>query len=187
MSESQPCACVTVGKPKKGVIYPSTLDYIPSRPTYVKTSERSSDRHMFRVKVIFSIWVLTSDHQISDIIFLEVIRMPKAPGLPQSCLQPLRLNQPQPQLLNPPHRLPPPPLLLHPPPPQRPELRSIKSEMQVILNNLVADRLFSCIHAENGFMHVTRRFMQLCGRWPTLKGCCRSPPCLHLTNSSRRS
>lgn len=32
--------CVSVGKPKKGVIYPSTLDYVPSRPTYVKTSER---------------------------------------------------------------------------------------------------------------------------------------------------
>lgn len=31
--------CVSVGKPKKGVIYPSTLDYVPSRPTYVKTSE----------------------------------------------------------------------------------------------------------------------------------------------------
>ncbi|XP_067465815.1 vitrin isoform X6 [Thunnus thynnus] len=29
---------VSVGKPKKGVIYPSTLDYVPSRPTYVKTS-----------------------------------------------------------------------------------------------------------------------------------------------------
>lgn len=28
-----------MGKPKKGVIYPSTLDYVPSRPTYVKTSE----------------------------------------------------------------------------------------------------------------------------------------------------
>ncbi|KAJ0066755.1 hypothetical protein NL108_002313, partial [Boleophthalmus pectinirostris] len=27
---------VYVGKPKKGVIYPSTLDYVPSRPTYVK-------------------------------------------------------------------------------------------------------------------------------------------------------
>uniref|UniRef100_A0A3Q3GW44 Vitrin n=1 Tax=Labrus bergylta TaxID=56723 RepID=A0A3Q3GW44_9LABR len=25
---------VSVGKPKKGVIYPSTLDYVPSRPTY---------------------------------------------------------------------------------------------------------------------------------------------------------
>lgn len=32
--------CLPVGKPKKGVIYPSTLDYVPSRPTYVKTSER---------------------------------------------------------------------------------------------------------------------------------------------------
>nr|XP_020459994.1 vitrin isoform X2 [Monopterus albus] len=30
---------VSVGKPKKGVIYPSTLDYVPSRPTYVKTSQ----------------------------------------------------------------------------------------------------------------------------------------------------
>uniref|UniRef100_A0A674CH73 Vitrin n=1 Tax=Salmo trutta TaxID=8032 RepID=A0A674CH73_SALTR len=30
---------VSVGKPKKGVIYPSTLDYIPSRPTYSKTGE----------------------------------------------------------------------------------------------------------------------------------------------------
>uniref|UniRef100_A0A3P9BS23 Vitrin n=1 Tax=Maylandia zebra TaxID=106582 RepID=A0A3P9BS23_9CICH len=29
---------VSVGKPKKGVIYPSTLDYVPSRPTYVKTT-----------------------------------------------------------------------------------------------------------------------------------------------------
>ncbi|XP_077960177.1 vitrin isoform X12 [Gasterosteus aculeatus] len=29
---------VSVGKPKKGVIYPSTLDYVPSRPTYVKPS-----------------------------------------------------------------------------------------------------------------------------------------------------
>ncbi|KAK2824101.1 hypothetical protein Q5P01_021276 [Channa striata] len=27
---------VSVGKPKKGVIYPSTLDYVPSRPTYIK-------------------------------------------------------------------------------------------------------------------------------------------------------
>lgn len=41
LSEPQLCACVTVGKPKRGVIYPATLDYIPSRPTYVKTSERS--------------------------------------------------------------------------------------------------------------------------------------------------
>lgn len=32
--------CVSVGKPKKGVIYPSTLDYVPSRPTYVKTSKK---------------------------------------------------------------------------------------------------------------------------------------------------
>ncbi|KAI3363059.1 hypothetical protein L3Q82_011721 [Scortum barcoo] len=32
--------CVSVGKPKKGVIYPSTLDYVPSRPTYVKTSQK---------------------------------------------------------------------------------------------------------------------------------------------------
>ncbi|XP_029961841.1 vitrin isoform X2 [Salarias fasciatus] len=31
---------VSVGKPKKGVIYPSTLDYVPSRPTYVKTSQK---------------------------------------------------------------------------------------------------------------------------------------------------
>ncbi|KAF7219708.1 transcript variant X9 [Nothobranchius furzeri] len=30
---------VSVGKPKKDVIYPSTLDYVPSRPTYVKTSQ----------------------------------------------------------------------------------------------------------------------------------------------------
>uniref|UniRef100_A0A3B3ZED4 Cochlin n=1 Tax=Periophthalmus magnuspinnatus TaxID=409849 RepID=A0A3B3ZED4_9GOBI len=30
---------VYVGKPKKGVIYPSTLDYVPSRPTYVKPSK----------------------------------------------------------------------------------------------------------------------------------------------------
>ncbi|KAL7383072.1 hypothetical protein ABVT39_004515 [Epinephelus coioides] len=33
---------VSVGKPKKGVIYPSTLDYIPSRPTYVKTSQKEA-------------------------------------------------------------------------------------------------------------------------------------------------
>uniref|UniRef100_UPI0037E96BD2 vitrin isoform X6 n=1 Tax=Semicossyphus pulcher TaxID=241346 RepID=UPI0037E96BD2 len=33
---------VTVGKPKKGVIYPSTLDYVPSRPTYVKTSQKEA-------------------------------------------------------------------------------------------------------------------------------------------------
>lgn len=39
--------CVSVGKPKKGVIYPSTLDYVPSRPTYVKTSEK---------RVIFTLW-----------------------------------------------------------------------------------------------------------------------------------
>ncbi|XP_053730622.1 vitrin isoform X7 [Synchiropus splendidus] len=31
---------VTEGKPKKGVIYPATLDYVPSRPTYVKTSQK---------------------------------------------------------------------------------------------------------------------------------------------------
>ncbi|XP_028325298.1 vitrin isoform X4 [Gouania willdenowi] len=31
---------VSVGKPKKGVIYPSTLDFIPSRPTYIKPSQR---------------------------------------------------------------------------------------------------------------------------------------------------
>ncbi|XP_054874352.1 vitrin isoform X8 [Amphiprion ocellaris] len=31
---------VSVGKPKKGVNYPSTLDYVPSRPTYVKTSQK---------------------------------------------------------------------------------------------------------------------------------------------------
>ncbi|XP_018535810.1 vitrin isoform X2 [Lates calcarifer] len=31
---------VSVGKPKKGVIYPSTLDYVPSRPTYVKPSQK---------------------------------------------------------------------------------------------------------------------------------------------------
>ncbi|XP_077438657.1 vitrin isoform X4 [Vanacampus margaritifer] len=31
---------VTEGKPKKGVIYPSTLDFVPSRPTYVKTSQK---------------------------------------------------------------------------------------------------------------------------------------------------
>lgn len=49
VSEPQPCTCVTVGKPKKGVIYPSTLDYIPSRPTYVKTSERSSEWHTVTV------------------------------------------------------------------------------------------------------------------------------------------
>ena len=36
--------CVSVGKPKKGVIYPSTLDYVPSRPTYVKTT---GERRMF--------------------------------------------------------------------------------------------------------------------------------------------
>ncbi|KAM3605636.1 uncharacterized protein V6R79_002381 [Siganus canaliculatus] len=33
---------VSVGKPKKGVIYPSTLDYIPSRPTYVKPSQKEA-------------------------------------------------------------------------------------------------------------------------------------------------
>lgn len=58
--------------------------------------------------------------------------MPKASRSPPSCLQPQRPNQPQPQLLYPPppppQRLPPP--RLHPPP-QRPEPRSIKSEMQV--------------------------------------------------------
>ncbi|XP_061545499.1 vitrin isoform X5 [Phycodurus eques] len=31
---------VTEGKPKKGVIYPSTLDFVPSRPTYVKISQK---------------------------------------------------------------------------------------------------------------------------------------------------
>ncbi|XP_028279981.1 vitrin isoform X2 [Parambassis ranga] len=31
---------VLVGKPKKGVIYPSTLDYVLSRPTYVTTSNK---------------------------------------------------------------------------------------------------------------------------------------------------
>ncbi|XP_060895377.1 vitrin isoform X2 [Labrus mixtus] len=33
---------VSVGKPKKGVIYPSTLDYVPSRPTYVKTGQKEA-------------------------------------------------------------------------------------------------------------------------------------------------
>ncbi|KAJ7987359.1 hypothetical protein DPEC_G00325660 [Dallia pectoralis] len=33
---------VSVGKPKKGVIYPSTLDYIPTRPTYVKTGQKET-------------------------------------------------------------------------------------------------------------------------------------------------
>ncbi|KAA8583980.1 hypothetical protein FQN60_015188 [Etheostoma spectabile] len=33
---------VSVGKPKKGVIYPSTLEYVPSRPTYVKTSQKEA-------------------------------------------------------------------------------------------------------------------------------------------------
>ncbi|XP_014837555.1 PREDICTED: vitrin isoform X9 [Poecilia mexicana] len=33
---------VSVGKPKKGVIYPSTLDYAPSRPTYVKTGPKDT-------------------------------------------------------------------------------------------------------------------------------------------------
>ncbi|KAJ0005027.1 hypothetical protein NQD34_011241 [Periophthalmus magnuspinnatus] len=33
---------VYVGKPKKGVIYPSTLDYVPSRPTYVKPSQKEA-------------------------------------------------------------------------------------------------------------------------------------------------
>ncbi|XP_008428502.1 vitrin isoform X7 [Poecilia reticulata] len=33
---------VSVGKPKKGVIYPSTLDYAPSRPTYVKTGSKDT-------------------------------------------------------------------------------------------------------------------------------------------------
>ncbi|XP_031697349.1 vitrin isoform X1 [Anarrhichthys ocellatus] len=33
---------ISVGKPKRGVIYPSTLDYVPSRPTYVKTSQKEA-------------------------------------------------------------------------------------------------------------------------------------------------
>ncbi|XP_034754259.1 vitrin isoform X5 [Etheostoma cragini] len=33
---------VKVGKPKKGVIYPSTLDYVPTRPTYVKPSQKEA-------------------------------------------------------------------------------------------------------------------------------------------------
>lgn len=33
---------VHVGKPKKGVIYPSTLDFVPSRPTYVKPSQKEA-------------------------------------------------------------------------------------------------------------------------------------------------
>ncbi|XP_015248711.1 PREDICTED: vitrin isoform X13 [Cyprinodon variegatus] len=33
---------VSVGKPKKGVIYPSTLDYVTSRPTYVKTGQKDA-------------------------------------------------------------------------------------------------------------------------------------------------
>ncbi|KAL0983674.1 hypothetical protein UPYG_G00131150 [Umbra pygmaea] len=33
---------VSVGKPKKGVLYPSSLDYIPSRPTYVKTGQKET-------------------------------------------------------------------------------------------------------------------------------------------------
>ncbi|XP_071390888.1 vitrin isoform X14 [Centroberyx affinis] len=33
---------VSVGKPKKGVMYPFTLDYAPSRPTYVKTSQKEA-------------------------------------------------------------------------------------------------------------------------------------------------
>ncbi|XP_038140039.1 vitrin isoform X9 [Cyprinodon tularosa] len=33
---------VSVGKPKKGVIYPSTLDYATSRPTYVKTGQKDA-------------------------------------------------------------------------------------------------------------------------------------------------
>ncbi|XP_072292732.1 vitrin isoform X2 [Eucyclogobius newberryi] len=33
---------VYVGKPKKGVMYPSTLDYVPSRPTYVKPSQKEA-------------------------------------------------------------------------------------------------------------------------------------------------
>nr|XP_046224382.1 vitrin isoform X5 [Oncorhynchus gorbuscha] len=33
---------VSVGKPKKGVIYPSSLDYIPSRPTYSKTGQKET-------------------------------------------------------------------------------------------------------------------------------------------------
>ncbi|KAL7855443.1 hypothetical protein AOLI_G00190470 [Acnodon oligacanthus] len=33
---------VEVGKPKKGVIYPSTLDYTPSKPTTVKTSQKEA-------------------------------------------------------------------------------------------------------------------------------------------------
>ncbi|XP_037388723.1 vitrin isoform X7 [Pygocentrus nattereri] len=33
---------VEVGKPKKGVIYPSTLDYTPSKPTTVKTGQKEA-------------------------------------------------------------------------------------------------------------------------------------------------
>lgn len=33
---------VSVGKPKKGVIYPHTLDYAPTRPTYVKTGQKDT-------------------------------------------------------------------------------------------------------------------------------------------------
>ncbi|XP_062320351.1 vitrin isoform X3 [Osmerus eperlanus] len=33
---------VSVGKPKKGVLYPSTLDYTPSRPSTVKTGQKEA-------------------------------------------------------------------------------------------------------------------------------------------------
>ncbi|XP_076867462.1 vitrin isoform X6 [Brachyhypopomus gauderio] len=33
---------VSVGKPKKGVLYPSTLDYAPSKPTTVKTGQKEA-------------------------------------------------------------------------------------------------------------------------------------------------
>ncbi|KAM4729723.1 vitrin isoform 4-T4 [Anableps anableps] len=38
---------VSVGKPKKGIIYPSTLDYAPSRPTYVKTGPKETKSPVF--------------------------------------------------------------------------------------------------------------------------------------------
>ncbi|CAL8367156.1 unnamed protein product [Gadus morhua 'NCC'] len=37
---------LSVGKPKKGVIYPSTLFFTPSRPTYVKTSQKETTTTM---------------------------------------------------------------------------------------------------------------------------------------------
>lgn len=56
--------CVSEGKPKKGVIYPSTLDFVPSRPTYVKTSER---RQHFK-----GIWVDSWMNLVEIVLFLYI-------------------------------------------------------------------------------------------------------------------